>query len=226
MKSPRSSLPACSSSRATLSGIDTSDAPVSSTKVTVTASLMRPGDQIAAAGMLLELDRLGGGGVGEQRPEHRQKQRERRQEAPHRPPHLLHSAVFTLHCAPALRRFWQFSSGGFFGLLALRPRRAAPDLPVLGRRDRAALAGLGAEDDLALVRGATLQSGFLGRLFVRFVPAGAVFAGRLVIGEGAERGLGRRGAGDQRQSGEAHGASGIAIGTILIPKRMVLLAEG
>ncbi len=66
-----------------------------------------------------------------------------------------------------------------------RPRRAAPDLAVIGQRDRAALLWMDAENDLAARRIAVLDRGILGLFLVRLVPAEAVFAGRFIAGEGA-----------------------------------------
>src|SRR5215207_11683724 len=79
----------------------------------------------------------------------------------------------------------------FFGRLLLRPRRAAPDLAVFRRGDRAALAGFGLEHNLAFLRGAAFDRRLLGALFVLLVPAVAVFAGRLVTRECAIGGEGR-----------------------------------
>src|SRR5690349_6900231 len=87
---------------------------------------------------------------------------------------------FHLALAGGAGPFLAIRGRGFFGLLALRPLRAAPGLAVVGGRDRAAFGGSGAKDDLAFLRRAALQRLRLGLLIGRLVPARTVVAGRLV----------------------------------------------
>src|SRR6185369_5474601 len=73
--------------------------------------------------------------------------------------------------------------GGAFGRVALRSRGAAPDLAVVGHRERAALPRGHAEDDLAVFRGAALERGFVGPRLRGLVPARAVAPARAVMRE-------------------------------------------
>ena len=66
-----------------------------------------------------------------------------------------------------------------------RPRGAAPDLAVIGHRDGPAQLRTEPKDYLAGRRVAALDRGIVGLLLVCLVPAEAVFAAGLVMGEGA-----------------------------------------
>src|SRR3954469_14099229 len=83
---------------------------------------------------------------------------------------------FHLALASGAGPFFATRGGGLFGVLPLRPPRAAPSLAVVGGRKRAAFAGSGAKNDFAFVRRAALQRRLFGLLIGRLIPARAVFA--------------------------------------------------